>query len=139
VSPDVQNIELLIAMAERLSAAIEADIAALKAGRPQDMRTPDPEIQRLSAVYGREAAGLDAQRARSAPADVRRRLLASTGRFRDNLALHTRLLTRLSRASEGIVKAVADEVERRRAATRPYAPAARPRPAAGAMLYNSVI
>lgn len=139
MSPGLEKIEFLIAMAERLTMAFEADIAALKAGRPQEMKTLDPEIQRLSAIYGREAAALDRRQARTAPPELRKRLVSATGRFRDVLALRARLLTRLNRASEGIVKAVADEVERLRAPMRPYAPAARPRAAVGAMLYNSVV
>ncbi len=140
MSADPQKIELLITMAERLIAAIEGDIAALKAGRPQDLRTTDPEIQRLSALYGREAANLDPTRAKTAPADLRRKFFATTARFRDVLTLHASLLTCVRNASEGIVKAVADEVERRRAPTCTYAPGpARPRPPAGAMVYNNVI
>lgn len=140
MSPEQQKIELLIAMAERLIAAIEGDIAALKAGRPQEMRTTDPEIQRLSALYGREAAGLDPARAKAAPAELRQKLFVTTARFRDVLSLHSRLLTCVRNASEGIVKAVAEEVERRRMSMCTYAPAApRNRSHASAMVYNSVI
>ena len=140
MSADTQKIELLIAMAERLIAAIEADIAALKAGRPQDLRTTDPEIQRLSALYGREAAGLDPARAKAAPSELRRKFFDTTARFRDTLALHTRLLTRVRNASEGLVKAVAEEIERSRAPTRNYAPTApQARPHAVTMVYNSVV
>ncbi len=140
MSADPQKIELLIVMAERLIAAIEADIAALKAGRPQDLCTTDPEIQRLSALYGREAAGLDPARAKTAPSELRRKFFDTTAKFRDALALHARLLTRMRNASEGIVRAVAEEIERRSAPTRLYAPAApHARPHAVAMVYNAVI
>jgi len=140
VNPDRQKIELLIAMAERLIGALEADIAALKAGRPQEMRTIEPEIQRLSAMYGREAAGLDPARAKAAPAELRRKFLDTTARFREVLAVHTRLLSCVRHASEGIVKAVAEEVERRRSFVRTYAPvAARYRPQAAAIVYDNVI
>jgi hypothetical protein len=140
LSADPQKIELLITMAERLIAAIEADIAALKAGRPQDLCTTDPEIQRLSALYGREAAGLDPARAKAAPSELRRKFFDTTTKFRDALALHARLLTRMRNASEGIVKAVAEEIERRRAPTHSYAPAApNARAHAVALVYNSVV
>jgi hypothetical protein len=140
VSSDPQKIELLIAMAERLIAAIEADIAALKAGRPRELRTTDPEIQRLSVLYSREAAGLDPARAKAVPSELRRKFFATTAKFRDALALHARLLTRVRNASEGIVKAVAEEIERRCAPTCTYAPAASyARPHATAMVYNRVI
>jgi hypothetical protein len=140
LSADPQKIELLIAMAERLIAAIEADIAALKAGRPQDLCTTDPEIQRLSALYGREAADLDPARAKAAPSELRRKFFDTTAKFRDVLALHARLLTRMRNASEGMVKAVAEEIERRRAPTCLYASAASTvQPRAVAMVYNGLV
>ena len=141
MSAETDKFELMIVMAERLIEAIEADIAALKAGRPQDMRTLDPEIQRLSAVYGREAASLDPARARTAPPALKKRFFAVTGRFKDVLGLHCRLITRMRNASEGIVKAVAEEVERRRAPYCTYsAPTAKSyRPMKGALVYNSVV
>lgn len=140
MNPDQQKIERLIMMAERLIGAIEADIAALEAGRPRDMRTIDPEIQRLSAMYGREAASLDPERAKAAPTELGNRLFTTMSKFRDTLRLHARLVTRVRNASEGIVKAVAEEVERRRAPLRTYAPATgRQRSQSGAMVYNAVV
>jgi hypothetical protein len=140
LNADPQKIELLITMAERLIAAIEADIAALKAGRPQDLRTTDPEFQRLSMLYGREAAGLDPARAKAVPSELRRKFFDTTAKFRDALALHARLLTRVRNASEGIVKAVAEEIERRRAPACVYAPRApTARPHAAAIAYNMFV
>ncbi|MDE2182243.1 MAG: hypothetical protein KGJ78_04415 [Alphaproteobacteria bacterium] len=136
MNEDRERIERLIAMGERLTAAIEADIAALKAGRPKEMRTLDPEIQRLSALYGREAQAFTLERAKAAPPDLRKKFLAVTIRFREILALHARLLTRIRNASEGIIKAVADEVERVRAPLTTYAPASKRAP--GAMIYNDL-
>jgi hypothetical protein len=140
MNADAEKIELLIAMAERLIQAIEADITALKAGRPQEMMTLDPEIQRLSVAYGREAGALDPSRAKAAPVELRKRFAATTAKFKDVLTLHARLITRVRHASEGIVRAVAEEVERIRAPLTTYAPAASAwRPAKGAIVYNSVV
>lgn len=140
MSPDAQKIETLIAMAEMLTAAIESDIAALKAGRPQDMRTLDPEVQRLSVNYGREAASFDPERSKTAPAELRKRLVSVTGRFREALKLHDRLLTRVRNASEGLIKAIAEEVERQRAPKITYAPPkAGARPTSVAMVFNGVV
>jgi len=140
VSPDAQKIETLITMAQRLTEAIEADIVALKAGRPQEMRTLDPEIQRLSATYGREAASFDPARARTAPPEMRKRLTSTTARFRDALKLHARLVTRVRNASEGLIKAIAEEVERQRAPRITYAPPkANVRPKSVAMIFNGVV
>ncbi len=140
MSPDAQKVETLIAMAERLTEAMEADIAALKAGRPLEMRTLDPEIQRLSANYGREAASFDPARTKTLPPELRRRLLGATGKFRDALKLQIRLVTRVRHASEGLIKAVAEEVERQRAPKITYAPPkTNARPKSVAMLFNGVV
>lgn len=142
MNPETDKITALIAMAERLTQAIEADIDALKAGQPQYMRTLDPEIQKLSLQYSREVQSFDPRRTTSAPAELKKKLLSVTGRFRDSLSLHTRMLTRVKNASEGIVRAVAEEVEKKRAAKCTYAPTSRvirPRASDSAILFNSVV
>jgi hypothetical protein len=132
-----ERIERVIALAERLIAALEADIAALENGQPQAMKSLDPEVQKISALYAREAAGLNAAMAQAAPETVRNRLMATTARFREVLAHQARIVTRVRNASEGIVQAVAQEVERRRTIVRPYGQSYKARPG-GAMLYNTV-
>jgi len=140
LSEDSERIERLVTLAERLIEAIEADIAALKAGKPQAMRSTEPEIQRLSAIYGREAKGISLDAAKSAPAPLRRRFTETTKKFRELLQLHARMLTRVRNASEGMVKAIAAEVDRRAAPTRTYNPqAASYGKPAQAMIYNNVV
>lgn len=140
LGPQTQRIELLTRMAERLIEAIEGDLAALKAGKPQEMRTLDPEVQRLSASYGREAAGLTAEIAKQAPAVVRGRFFDATKRFKELLELHARMVTSVRNASEGVIKAVADEVNRQAQPMRTYDPrAASYGKPARAMVYNSVV
>ena len=109
---DERRIERLISLAERLITAMEADIAALKAGSPRRMRTIEPEMQRLSVIYGREAQGFDPGIAQSAPPPLRKRFFAITAKFREVLQLHARMLTRVKNASEGMIRAIAEEVER---------------------------
>ena len=140
MSPNDERIERLVKLAERLIEAIEGDIAALKAGKPQAMRTTDPEIQKLSAIYGREAQGLTADAAKSAPPPLRHRFTETTKRFREILNLHARMIARVRNASEGMIKAIADEVDRRAAPTRTYNPrAANYGKPAQAMVFNSVV
>ena len=137
---DEPRIERLIAMAERLIAALEADIVALKAGKPGAMHSMDPEIQKLSVFYGKEAQNFDIRIARSAKAELRTRFLTITGKFRDVLQLHARLLTRVKNASEGMIQAIAREVELMNAPTRTYGPRPPARPASnGAMVFNRVV
>ena len=125
---DEPKIERLIAMAERLIVALESDIAALKKGTPSQMVSLDPEIQKLSVIYGREAQNFDMRIAKSAPAPLRNRFLAITAKFRDVLQLHARMLTRVKNASEGMIQAIAREVDRMNARPRAHM-AARVRPA----------
>lgn len=139
-NPEHEKFERLIIMADRLKEAIEGDIEALKAGQPQAMRSLDPEVQKLLFLYNREAVGIDPHRSKSAPAELKKRLVAATKKFREALGLQQRLLTCMRNASEGIVKAVADEVQRQRAPTITYAPARSGyRPANVAMIFNGVV
>ena len=140
VPQDGPRIERLISMAERLIVALESDIAALKNGRPEALLTADPEIQKLTALYGREAQGFDPRIAQAAPPSLRQRFVAITARFREVLQLHARMLTRVKNASEGMVKAIAAEVERANAPTRTYGPRPGYAPqSSGAMVFNKVI
>jgi hypothetical protein len=137
---DVPRIERLISMAERLVAALETDIAALKAGKPGEMVSMTADIQRLSALYGREAQNFDIRIAKSAPPSLRDKFLAVTTKFREVLVLHARMLTRVKNASEGMIQAVAREVERMNQTTRTYGPRPGYAPkSSGAMVYNKVI
>jgi hypothetical protein len=137
---DEPKLERLISMAERLITALESDIAALKAGRPAQMVSLDPEIQKLSAVYGREAQNFDIRIAKAAPVALRTRFLTITAKFRDVLQLHARMLTRVKNASEGMIQAIAREVERMNAPTRTYGPRPSAAPkSSGAMVFNRVV
>lgn len=137
---DTPRIERLIAMAERLIVALESDIAELKNGRTASLKTNEPEIQTLTAQYGREAQGFDPRLAQSAPPSLRQRFIAITAKFREVLQLHARMLTRVKNASEGIVRAIAAEVERTHAPMRTYGPRPDARPkSSGAMVFNKVV
>ena len=137
---DIPRIERLIAMAERLIAALECDIAELLNGRTATLKTLEPEIQKLTVLYGREAQGFDPRLARSAPPPLRLRFFAITAKFREVLQLHARMLTRVKNASEGIVRAIATEVERANAPMRTYGPRPGIAPVSpGAMVFNSVV
>jgi len=137
---DDPRIERLISLAERIIAALESDIDALKEGRPNALQTNDPEIQKLTAIYGREAKGFDPRLAENAAPGLRQRFFAITAKFREVLQLHGRMLTRVKNASEGIIRAIAKEVDRANAPMRTYSP--RPGykpPSAGPMVFNKVV
>ena len=137
---DNPRIERLIAMAERLIVALESDIAELQNGRTTMLRTNDPEIQSLTALYGREAQGFDPRLAQSAPPTLRQRFVVITAKFREVLQMHARMITRVRNASEGIVRAIAGEVERMNAPARTYGPRLDVAPkSSGAMVFNKVV
>lgn len=136
MSAERGRVERLISIAERLIAALEADIAALKAGRLDEMRSVDPEIQRLTALYSNEAARVDARLAKATPRDLWARFVAITRAFRETLARHGRHLTRVRNASEGMIRAIAEEVDKRRATTRPYTPNVEEKRPSRAMIVN---
>jgi len=137
---DTPRIERLIALAEKLVMALENDIAELKNGRTTALRTNDPEIQKLTALYTREAQGFDPRIAQSAPPTLRQRFMAVTAKFREVLQMHARMIARVKNASEGIIRAIADEVDRANAPTRTYGPRPGYKPqSSGAMLFNKVV
>jgi len=137
---DTPRIERLIALAEKLVVALENDIAELKNGRTTALRTNDPEVQKLTALYTREAQGFDPRIAQSAPPTLRQRFIAVTAKFREVLQMHARMIARVKNASEGIVRAIADEVERANAPARTYGPRPGYKPqSSGAMLFNRVV
>ena len=137
---DGPRMERLIALAERLVMALEGDIAALKAGKPAEMKSMDPEIQKLSAIYGREAQNFDIRIAKSAPPNLRERFMVVTAKFREVLQLHARMLARVKNASEGMIQAIAREVDRMNAPTRTYGPQSGYKSSpSGAMVFNRVV
>ncbi len=140
IEPIDPKIERIIHMAERLIEALEADISALERGNPAEMRTNDPEIQKLSAIYSREASGISLAAAKEASAPLLAALTAVTRRFAETLTRHVRMVTRVKNASEGMIRAIAEEVDRLNAPKRTYSvrPDAAPR-RPGAMIFNSVV
>jgi hypothetical protein len=137
---DSPRIERLIMLAEKLVVALESDIAQLKNGRTTTLKTNDPEVQKLTALYTREAQGFDPRIAQSAPPTLRQRFMAITAKFREVLQMHARMVLRVKNASEGIIRAIADEVERQNAPTRTYGPRPGAAPkSSGAMLFNKVV
>lgn len=137
---DAQKMEQLIKMAERMMEALQADIMALQAGRPRNMRMNEPDIQKLSVLYSREIKSIDMEAAKKLPLELRRQFLAVTKKFRELLQLHMRYIKRVKNASEGIIKAVAEDINQKRNAMRTYtAPKSTYKPVASAIVYNAVV
>jgi hypothetical protein len=134
------KIDRLILLTDRLSEMLGADIKALETAGVKSLNSVEPSFQQLMLTYTREAVSVNAMVIKSVSPELRQKLTQSAKAMNDLLARHQRLVTRVRNASEGMIQAIAKEVERRQTSQRSYArtPAARPQ-AAGAMVYNSVI
>lgn len=139
MSVDPHKIERLMVMTERLTEALQADIAALERGRPREMRSHQPDMQQLSALYTREARAINPDALKTLPREVRDPFTRATQRFREVLMLHARVLTRVRNATEGMIRAIAEDVAKRKNAQRPYAPKPTAPRSPGALIYNSVV
>jgi hypothetical protein len=133
--------EQLLAMSLRIGDAIEADIAALEKGRFDSLKTADPELERLCALYGREIKALKSDGGvQGVPSALVDKLKVAGARLNGLLARHERLTGCMRSVSEGLVQAVAEEVQKSRESAAPYAanPKAK-RPFADAIVYNNVV
>jgi hypothetical protein len=129
------QLDTLLQLTRRLSDLVAREIAMIEARTPDRIAEHAPERDRLSALYAREmnAARAEPTLLKMAPPAALEALKQETARFNDALDRHRRLLTRMRRVTEGIVKAVAGEASKAvapRAAYGPGAKAAAPRYAA---------
>jgi hypothetical protein len=137
-----QRLEHVLAMSARLADAIAADIAALEKGRFDALRTADPDIERLCFLYGREVAALKASGGVGrAPKTIIAELRQSGTRLKGLLLRHEKLVGAMRQASEGLFKAIGEEVEKSRRRVQPYSAVPRPKRdlATGAVVYNKVV
>jgi hypothetical protein len=136
------RLEQLLTVSRRLTAAIGEDIAALEKGALDELRTTDPEVERLCAFYGREIRALKAEGGvKRAPAPLLAAMRESGAELDRLLKHHEHLVAAMREAAEGLVKAVAQGVEQSRAGAAPYTPAPKTKRASssGAIVYNTVV
>ena len=107
----------LVALTERLTDRLEAETLAFAERRPQDVVAGLAETQDLASQYRRESAQLKATPAlmAAAPASERITLIRATERFEAVLSRHARAVEAARIISEGLVKAIAQEVSAARA------------------------
>jgi len=135
------RLEQLLAMSTRIGDVIQLDIDALETGKFSELKTTDPEIDRLCAIYGREVKALKAEGGvKDMPADLVAKLKISGTRLNGLLARHQRLVACMKNASEGLVQAVAEEVQKTRERTAPYSATPKPKRGPGdAIVYNNIV
>lgn len=120
------RVEQLTILTERLTELIALEAQAFEAGRPQDAATHMDETSRLANVYRHESARVRANPTlvASAPSALRSRLIRATEAFDAVLARQGRALEAAKTVTEGLVRAIADEVATQRAGVTGYGPTA---------------
>ncbi len=128
--------DVLLRLAGELRRVMAEETAIHRAGRPREAEALIAEKTRLAEEYRAAAKALQQDEAwlkDPARADARRRLGEELDRLAADIDRHARTIQRYRLLTEGVVRAVAEEVERRRTPFRGYGPAAARRPAAGSL------
>jgi hypothetical protein len=134
------KVDRLILLTDRLSEMLGGDIKALETGAVKALSSVEYSFQQLMLTYTREATSVNAAVIKAVSPELRQKLTQSVKAMNDQLKRHQRLVTRVRNASEGMIQAIAREVERRQTSQRSYARVSTARPqTSGAMVYNSVI
>jgi hypothetical protein len=123
----LDRVEQMIALTERLTGLIALEAQAFEQRRPQDAAEHLAETSRLANIYRHESARIRANPAMvsSAPLAQRQRLIRATEAFDSVLARQGRALEAAKTVTEGLVRAIADEVASQRAGAGSYGPGAK--------------
>lgn len=120
--------EQLLALTERLTELLGQETAAFERRRPHEAAVTLEETGRLANLYRHESARIrrDPTLIAGAPVELRRRLVTATEDFDAACRRHERALTAARTVTEGMVKAIADEIASTRVPNAGYGPGARP-------------
>ncbi len=129
-----ERVEQLIVLTERLTALVAFEAQAFEARRPQDAITHVEETQRLANIYRHESSRVRANPGlvMEAPLALRTRLIRATEAFDAVLARQGRALEAAKTVTEGLVRAIAEEVASQRQNGASYGPGAAQSPAGAA-------
>ncbi len=121
-----ERVDALITLTERLTDLISQECRAFEARRPQDAAKTIEETSQLANAYRHESGRIRANKAliEGAPLERRLTLIRATEAFDAVLARHGRALEAAKIVTEGIVRAIADEVVAQRNTGAGYGPAA---------------
>ena len=121
-----ERVEQLVLLTERLTELVAAQAKSFETHRPQDAVVHGDEIGRLANLYRHESA-----RARADPGLVsqanltlRARLVRATEAFDAVLARQQRAVNAAKTVTEGLVRAIAEEVSSQRQKGSTYGPGA---------------
>jgi hypothetical protein len=110
------RVEQLILLTERLTELVAEQAQAFEQRRPQDAAAKMEETGRLANLYRHESTRVraDPSLVAGAPAPLRTRLVRATEAFDAVLARQGRAIEASRTVTEGLVRAIADEVARNR-------------------------
>jgi hypothetical protein len=121
-SNSADRMEQLILLTERLTGLIAEQLRAFEARRPHDAAANAEETARLANLYRYESLKLksDPSSLDDAPAALKERLVAATRAFDAVLARHGRAVEAAKTITEGLIRAIAEEVHKQRHAVTGY-------------------
>jgi hypothetical protein len=132
-SSAAERMQQLILLTERLTGLIAEQLRAFEARRPQDAAHNAEETARLANLYRHESLKVKSNPTilDGAPVELKERLIVATRAFDAVLARHGRAVEAAKTITEGLIRAIAEEVHRQRHAVAGYGPKAlqAPRPA----------
>lgn len=124
-------------LADQIRRVMAEELAIHRSGRPREAEALIAEKARLAAEYQATARALlqdEAWLKAAAHADRRARLKKELMALQAEIDAHARAIRRYQLLTEGVVRAVAEEVERQRSPFKGYGPAAgRQAPAGGSL------
>jgi hypothetical protein len=122
------RVEQLIILTERLTDLIATQCQCFEQHRPQDAAQLMEEMSRLANLYRHESTRVraDPGLVSSAPRELRQQLMRATEAFDAVLHRHGRALNAARTVTEGLVRAIANEVANQRQQLSGYGPTARP-------------
>jgi hypothetical protein len=126
-NPAQELVEQLIGLTERLTERIGLDTEAFEARRPHEAAARVEETARLANLYRRESDRVrqNPSLVAAAPTELRARLARASEGFEAALQRHGKSLYAVRTVTEGVVRAIAEEVAKARAANSGYGPGAR--------------
>lgn len=117
------RVRQLIDLTQRLTDRLSAETRAFEDNRPHDVAASLPETQEMANLYRRDSAHVKANPAllSDAPLADRKALISVTEAFNAVLANHARAVEAARAISEGLVRAIAQEVTAARTPASAYA------------------
>jgi hypothetical protein len=129
-----ERVDQMVLLTERLTALVAEQAQAFEARRPQDALPLMEETGRLANLYRHESARIRAEPGLISAASLARRarLTRATEAFDAVLARQARAVGAIKTVTEGLVRAIAEEVASQRQQGAVYGPGAQQAPTAAA-------